>query len=527
MNASPTGPITGCDLYRLGSLTRPLALDAFGYLRPAFSPEAARLSLELAAMTYTLSLEPWMAAGWDDFSIQIDDQLQSGLVVPHSASGQHMQDILSARRMRRMQAALKERNPISQVISAMRQRERSDTIKAVCMAHPLPQGKWMITIGFMGTGKRFYDWFSNLRFTTQGGFHKGFHQLCDCFENGLDEIVFPRTAASLGLEKLTLGDVLSELQSPNSRFRLWMAGHSQGSAVMQIFTYRLITDWRVLPQNMVGYGFASPTVVTGLPVADPAAYPLIHILNSDDMVTRAGAIAHLGLCLEYPANDELRKAVYDLSDLPADVEAREMLRPFFQQMTDTPSILLHLSALLICLAQEKGEDGLDAITGRRWSLPFVDKMMLQAGGKAMDWLNLALNANRRGYQDITGHPMDSQQLSALCDAFRPVVRALPLRRLMGALAAYTMSPHHLNHEPDRTHAPYAWIVQNGLNDLRPFIWRSQQQGPPQRLYASAPKPSSRRQSALPAMRGKSRLSYTAQRRSHLQHSHDEYRSNRD
>ena len=184
--------------------------------------------------------------------------------------------------------------------------------------------------------------------------------------------------------------MLSELQSPNSRFRLWMAGHSQGSAVMQIFTYRLITDWRVLPQNMVGYGFASPTVVTGLPVADPAAYPLIHILNSDDMVTRAGAIAHLGLCLEYPANDELRKAVYDLSDLPADVEAREMLRPFFQQMTDTPSILLHLSALLICLAQEKGEDGLDAITGRRWSLPFVDKMMLQAGGKAMDWLNLAL-----------------------------------------------------------------------------------------------------------------------------------------
>ena len=153
--------------------------------------------------------------------------------------------------------------------------------------------------------------------------------------------------------------------------------------------------------------------------------------------------------------------------------------------------------------------------------------MLQAGGKAMDWLNLALNANRRGYQDITGHPMDSQQLSALCDAFRPVVRALPLRRLMGALAAYTMSPHHLNHEPDRTHAPYAWIVQNGLSDLRPFIWRSQQQGPPQRLYASAPKPSPRRQSALPSVRGKSRLSYTAQRRSHLQHSHEAKRSNRD
>lgn len=517
MNAKPCGPITGCNLSRLESLDRPFETDDFGYLRPVFSREETLLSLELAAMTYTLSVEPWMAAGWDDFSIQVDDQLQSGLVVPHSASGQRMRDIMNNLRMWRMKVALRERNPISQVMSALRQRERSDTIKAVCMMHPLPGGRWLAAIGFMGTGKRFYDWFSNMRFTTEGGFHKGFHQLCDCFESGLEDIVFPRTARALELGRLTLGDVLQELRSPNSRFKLWMAGHSQGSAVMQIFTHRLLTDWQVLPQNVAGYGFASPTVATGQDVADLAAYPLMHLLNSDDVVTRAGANAHLGLCLEYPAGDALRQAVYDLSPLPADVEARHMLQPFYEALTDTPSILLHMSALLVCLAQEKGEDGLDSLMSRRWAIPMVDRMLLQAGGKAMNLLNAVLKNAREGYRDLTGHPMDSKALSQLCDRFRPVVRALPVRRLMAALASLMMPPHHINHEPDHTHAAYVWITQNGLDSLRPFVWQIRQQGLPQRRYVQPPARTARRR-GLPPMRGAARLSYSAARRSHLQHS---------
>ena len=298
--ASGLGVLTGCDLSAAESLVRPFVRDPFHRLRPPFSPEAAQLSLELAHTAYTLDLDAWKAAGWNDFSILIDDSLQSGL--DHGG-------VKSRFKLLRAKAALKEYNPISQISGALRQRERSDTIKAVCMMKPDGEGRFLVAIGFMGTGSRFYDWFSNLRFTPEEGFHRGFYQLCESFEMNAEEIVFPAAAQALGLEKLTLGEVFSEMRSLSSRFRLWMAGHSQGAAVMQVFTHRRITDGGVLPQNIVGYGFASPTVATGQFVYDPAAYPLYHILNEDDVVTKLGALLHLGLCAQFTPDEAFRESV--------------------------------------------------------------------------------------------------------------------------------------------------------------------------------------------------------------------------
>lgn len=475
------GPITGCDLSELTSLSGPFVRDPFDRLRPPFSREAAELSLELASMAYTLDLDPWAEAGWNDFSIQIDDTLQSGLTHGASADGERMRALINALKVRRAKAALRERNPVSQVMSALRQRERSDTIKAVCMMHPLPEGRFLLAIGFMGTGKRFYDWISNFRFTTEEGFHKGFYQLCTYFEQGAESIVFPATAQALGLEKLTLGEVLSEMKSLSSRFRLWMAGHSQGGAVMQVFCHRLMTDWGVLAQNMTGYGFASPTVATGRLVHDPAAYPLYHILNSDDMVPRMGALLHLGLCLEYPADDDFRDRCYDLSPLPADVAARLALAPYQRAMVDTPTILMYGTAFFQCLAEEKGEEGLASLLDRKWAIPAVDRMLQAAGGKAMTLLDRLIENAQNGHVALTGQPMDEQALAALRDRMRPVVHAFPFRRLMGAVLAYCMPPHHLVHR--QQDGAYAVIVKDGLKRLRPFVWVNPARGMPMKRYA--------------------------------------------
>ena len=475
------GPITGCDLSELTSLSEPFVRDPFDRLRPPFSREAAELSLELASMAYTLDLDPWAEAGWNDFSIQIDDTLQSGLTHGASADGERMRALINALKVRRAKAALRERNPVSQVMSALRQRERSDTIKAVCMMHPLPEGRFLLAIGFMGTGKRFYDWISNFRFTTEEGFHKGFYQLCTYFEQGAESIVFPATAQALGLEKLTLGEVLSEMKSLSSRFRLWMAGHSQGGAVMQVFCHRLMTDWGVLAQNVTGYGFASPTVATGRLVHDPAAYPLYHILNSDDMVPRMGALLHLGLCLEYPADDDFRERCYDLSPLPADVAARLALAPYQRAMVDTPTILMYGTAFFQCLAEEKGEEGLGSLLDRKWAIPAVDRMLQAAGGKAMDLLDRLIENAQNGHAALTGRPMDEQALAALRDRMRPVVHAFPFRRLMGAVLAYCMPPHHLVHR--QQDGAYAVIVKDGLKRLRPFVWVNPARGMPMKRYA--------------------------------------------
>ena len=474
------GAITSCGLADVSSLMRPFAQDPFCRLRPPFSREALERSLELADTAYTLELDPWQQAGWNDFSILIDDSLHSGMT--HAENGDAMRSFLNAFKLMRAKAALREVNPVAQLMSAMRQKEKSDTVKAVCMMHPVEDGRFLLAIGFMGTGKRFYDWFSNLRFATEEGFHQGFYQLCDCFEDNAEEIVFPAAARALGLEKLTLGEVLLEMRSLSSRFRLWMAGHSQGGAVMQVFAHRLITDWGVLPQNMVGYGFASPTVATGRLVYDPAAYPLYHLLNADDVVPRMGALLHLGMGLEYRPDDAMRTAVYEPLDDP---EALELLRPFREGMTDTPSVMLHAAAFLMCLAEEKGEDGLNELASRPWAIGPVDRVILQAGDRAMDLTERAMTALQEGYACLMGGPMEEEALQAMCERMRPAVSTLSIRRLLGALGAYSAPPHRIvRRDVRKGDGAYAWIVRHGADELRPFIWDKCSDGLPVRRFGS-------------------------------------------
>ncbi|MBQ9846406.1 MAG: hypothetical protein IJO58_01160 [Clostridia bacterium] len=125
------GALSGCDLSRIEPLMQPFVCDPFYRLRPPFGQEAAALSLELAQTAYTLELDPWKAAGWNDFSILIDDSLQSGL--DHDGVRSHF-------RLFKARAALREWNPLSQLAGALRQRERSDTIKAVCMMRRKEKG---------------------------------------------------------------------------------------------------------------------------------------------------------------------------------------------------------------------------------------------------------------------------------------------------------------------------------------------------------------------------------------------------
>ena len=466
------GPVTGISLSRLSSLTQPLTRDPFYRLRPGFSGEAARLSLELAELSYRLDLAPWQQAGWNDFSIQVDNTLHSGLT--YSENSEALQGILNQLRVTWARAAIIDQNPVGQILGARRQKERSDTLKALCMMHSREEGGHLLAIGFMGTGKRLLDWFSNLRITTEEGFHKGFYQLCIHFEQSLDRIVFPATARALGLETLTLRQVLSEMRSASSRFRLWMAGHSQGSAVMQVFAHRLIYHYGVLPQNMLGYGFASPTVATGRLVCDPACYPLCHILNSDDIVPKVGALVHLGLGLEYPADEALRSAAYPTRPDPA---ALKKLQPFLEGMADGPSTMERGWAVLRAL-RDAMDDAPPA--DRRGIQALVDQAVTYAGKTAAGWLDAALSYLEGSYLEMTGRPMP-QTRNALLGQARRIAGEIPLRRLMDACWDIALPPHHITHKGQD--GAYAWLVKHGLDRLRPFIWVKDAQRLPYRRYA--------------------------------------------
>ncbi len=470
------------DLSDVEALCRPLGRDPFMRLRPLYSKQAERLSLELAGMAYTLDTEPWTDAGWFDLSVQIDNELQSGLVLGEAAGKERIRAMRGAYRLRRAKSALNATNPISQLMGALRQRERSDTIKAVIMAHRCKGGGYLIAIGFMGTGKRLYDWISNFRFTTEEGFHKGFLQLCEYFEKGEENIVFPQIAAELGLERLTLADVLKELGKSSSRFRLWMAGHSQGGAVMQVFAHRLMHERGAQPQNMVGYGFASPTVVTERTVYDAAAYPLYHIINSDDFVPRMGAVMHLGLCLQYRADEALRQAAYSRSELPASAAAREALFPYLMQMVDTPSILLYSAAFLRCVLAEYGDEAISSLMSRWWSIHPVDSLFQYAGEKANILAERIIEHSKEGYRELTGEPMNGLALNLLTDSFRSIAREIPFRRILAAFAEYIAPPHSLLSTGEHAGA-YAYISAQEASALRPFVWLRGADGKAHKAFA--------------------------------------------
>ena len=498
------------DLTRLGSLTAPPAPDPFGQPAPALSQEAVQMSLALAEMTYTLDITPWMAAGWRDFSFQIDNVLESG-PSPEASSRIStpedgvFQQLASLNRMRRAQAALRARNPLTQVLAALRQREASDTIKAVCMAHPLPDGRQLIAIGFMGTGKRFYDWFSNFRFSDEEGFHKGFLQLCCHFEAAADHIFFPETAAAMGLAQLTLSDILGSLRTPDSPFRLWMAGHSQGGAVMQVFTHRLLHQQGVLPRHVCGFGFASPTAASARLTPTPGDAPLWHLVNRDDLVPRIGAQVHLGRCLEWEPTR--RGEVYRYSSLAADQACRAWMEPILYRIRDTADNLLHVTALMLCAAEEKGEDALNLLMDRGRALPMLDWLYAFAGDRAQSAVQQLEQHQRRTYRELTGHEMDDRRLRALKEELRPHIAATPLRRILATLAACLTQPHLIGNEDPPGPGAYQQLVQHSLAKLRPFRWERRLDGHPVKRYAAANK-------RQPMRQGKARLSLTQQRRNH-------------
>lgn len=459
MEAPMPGTVTGADLTDVAPLLQPWTQDPWGRLRPPVSMQAMRLSAELATAAYAMAAEEWIAAGWQDVTIQVD-----GRLTPLSSGDSR----LTARwKKHRVHARIRGSNPVSQVVGALRQRESSTTGKALVMIRPAPDGRYVVAIGFMGTGRRFYDWFSNFRVATPEGVHKGFAQLTTQFEENEDRIEFPETAAALGLEKLTLRHVLEDMKRPDSRFLLWLTGHSQGSALMQVYAHRKIMNAGVLPANVVGYGFASPTVMTGTAVAQPEAYPLYHVNNSDDLVSRCGAQVHLGVCLTYTADEALRRQCYAWPRDRASVEARRIARGSVRCMTDTPSCIVQGLAYLKQLEGVSASEiaamlGLDSPLNAL--LNVTDAQEVLAG---------VIRRVERAYQSITGAPPDAEMLAQAMDGVRQGIEQVGLKRYTDALRQLIRWPHHIRSQRAPGYlAAYAYIVRQEADRLSPSIWRS-------------------------------------------------------
>ena len=447
------------DLDNVASLTLPWTRDVWSGSRPPISVEAAQLSAKLAEATYSMDIEKWLRAGWQDATILVDGEL-TPIRRNESWLGKQLRE-------RRLHAKLHQHGTLGEVLGTLRQVGESDTCKAVVMAHPAPEGRWIVAVSFMGTGARLYDWVSNFRMTSQEGVHRGFLQLTRQFERCEARITFPEMAQALGLRSLTLRQVLEEMQHPGSRFTLWLSGHSQGGALVQVYAHRKMHEDRVMARNIIGYGFASPSVMTGTAVGNPAAYPLYHICNSDDVVPRCGAQVHLGVCLTYQTDETLRARCYHWPMDSLSVHARVCAEPILAQMTDTAACIESAVACLNVISKGTAADVWNVL-GLSGSFPLGRVV-------ATTEVDAVLRSARRhlamAYQSITGRALDQDRVAEFMAQIRGAARQVGLRAFGAALRQWMGASHSMSSSlPDGRVGAYQYIVKNCMEQLIPSCW---------------------------------------------------------
>ena len=449
------GACTGCNLGAVTPLCMPWREENH-LLRPVFSHDAASLSLELAATAYDLETAAWRESGWYDFSYLIDNELMTGPDVNGETSEGTYSPALFERHRRAAAALIKKQNPISLLRGTLRQREESDTCKCLVMMHRTGTGLFVVALGFMGTGKRIYDWFSNFRNEREEGVHQGFLQLTREFENRCAQISFPQTARELGLPRLTLSDVFSECRRPSSRFRIWMAGHSQGGAVMQLAALRLIRRG-ILRQHLIGYGFASPSVAYENPGCDLSSVPLFHIVNSDDVTPRIGAYLHAGRCMFFHPDARIRALFYGSAwDQPA---FRDVLRLLCSVHGSREGLALAVAFLQA--VEQLNDQEAAAVISRMVGGLMPEKMITLLSSRADQFIRYLTRHAETAYKRSTAGEAapesllrhDRSRIAALILAYGPQPFA---RALLSALSG----PHRLQGESRATggKAPYQTIV---------------------------------------------------------------------
>ncbi|MDR3050522.1 MAG: hypothetical protein LBU67_02210 [Oscillospiraceae bacterium] len=470
MQDAPRGPrglITRADLTGMVDFFAPREANA----PPPFSSALARLSAELSANVYHLRLGRWLAAGWSDCTLQVENRVLTGVrgaPEPGLRPVRRLRTGLVLTRARSMIHPL--RNPIGDVLRAVRQLWATDTGKAAVMARA-QGGRAVVAICFMGTGRKFYDWLTNCKLTHREGLHEGFLQLARQFDGNADRIPFPDLDAALGEAALTLEDVLREAARPDSRFTLWLCGHSQGGAVCQTYAHLLLCERGVLPQNLLGYTFAAPTVAGPHWQGDARAYPLHHILNADDFVPRVGAQRRLGTDWIFYPDDGFRVRHYGYD--PADTArayARERLRRLLSHVTDTPAMLQTTLALL--QAMEALDGCADAV-----SLFTQTHALLRRLRPAMAGLGLTFDALARPlahrlrvlYRAVTDAPPDEDAIRALQEAFLRYISEVGAPAFSACMGELLLAPHPIL-RPVRAAlpgalSPYSAIARWHLREL--------------------------------------------------------------
>lgn len=436
------GPYTQADL----SLIDPIL-----HASPdAYDRDVGRFALELAATAYEFNLEPWLDAGFTDITLQVEKRLVSGIRAGEEATfRQNMRNNFGQMLARHV---TNSQNALSQIRGLIMKVWESESGKALVMLRPAPNGRMLVAVGFAGTGRKLYDWIPNFRFTRQEGFHGGFYSVTKQFMDNADKITFPSLSKE-GEKPLSLSDIIEDAKKPDSRFFLFAAGHSQGSAVMQIWLHQLVKIG-VQITNLLGYGFAAPSVCdAGLSAPH---LPAILIANSDDVVARVGLTRHLGTQYLYRVDDTFIEKCYgSLIEDPLYRRIRDMLNGIHNTREALLTVLAHVYAMSY-LSEE------DAFPALKAFLPL--SVPAAANQSAHSLICLSRRYVRQTYEELFGE-VDRKALLALAKDCYFAIKKEP--GYAATVVKALWMPHHLylpgSLAPNL--AAYAFIAVRGYPEL--------------------------------------------------------------
>lgn len=447
------GRYTQVDLSELGFLS-PDRLAA-----PRLDREAARFALELAAVAYDFDVDAWLDAGWTDISIQADEKLLGGVAMPEYAERPLLQRLMNEWKPFSARRHIASNRIIKQAKGVLWKPDPWETGKAITMIRPLPDGRFAVAIGFMGTGKRRIDWESNFRLQHGSGFHEGFVELTEQFEDNSDRISFDQTARMLQLPQLTLEDVLIECRQADSRFVLLASGHSQGAAVLQLWLHRQLQAG-MLPQHVLGYGFAPPSVAASSLGPD---YPLFHFINSDDIVPRVGLLHHIGQPYIYRADDAFRSFCYQ--GRQTDPLFMHLLGRMdgFRGTQDAIGFLVSYLQALSSMQPAEVADAVSLLAGAGRA----ERLVLKRDEPLEGVLRLMRRMLWRNYELAAGRPVDEEQSDRLAQQLLPEIRQAGAENYTRMMLQVMGVPHALVFREPLTPglAPYAYMVLRGYQEM--------------------------------------------------------------
>jgi len=452
---------SGADFRDMDGLFASYASFRRGGARIQIAQSLLRQSAELSLRSYGKGIEALYDEGFFDISYYDHSRLKR--VERHEEPTHKNSPLDYIRRLGQIRLP-RGRGPLRAVFSAR---------KATPAQQEAYHTQYIISIAIAGTIRSLADWQVNMEMNLLQGYHQGYYKVTELLLDLLPAVQFPQIAAELGRERLNLAEIVEECAMEQSRFLLWVCGHSKGAALMQVLLSRLINE-RGLKQA-IGIGIASPRVV-GRDFPNIGRYPILNILSKPDLVGKMGSYYPLGRNIEFGV--KAAQLYFEPKDRPEYDALIPRFLQLFSGMTN-PSRSLSFYYALTEYLMERRASGI------------VEYIRMLYGDDPKDLLPKKFLENVRQryahwHEEIVGRPIDQALARDFLRALEQDFDGLPLTRIVGAYMACSNAPHALVR--DNALTPYAYFVRC-LPPYRCYAFTPQKRCLPQKIsFAARPLP---------------------------------------